>query len=594
MRETGLKSAHCQGQEAENMEREKFQQKALKQTKQKKSKSAEFLMVKGDREATEGIGNPAFNVSSPDLSACQTAEKKVIRHDMPDRTLAAPQQKFGLPASAEPKGNEYGRNYFDPLMDEEINPRQCAMEVSREDDEGIFYNRLTKLFDESRQGEPQDESGREENLNSEAPGSSNKSHEIHQEASEATPAYLEEFQRYAQKNVILLGSSPLEQDLKFGGEGLNEYIPMSLLKTGKTFEKFPSQPFIADLNIGKKDSAAQLGTLTEVTNDSKGAAGPRWKFLRNSRTPRFVENEQPQPPQPLQIWIRCLRGFKDKAPPGSYVLKVSLLGRLGGCVLQWRQTEQLKTRTRPVRHNGNFYDVGLYFHENLYVVLPQKKNVSPGMAFLFELFLLRGTYACLDRAVGWAVFPLCDNNFNIVEGKFKCPLLRRHYDQKLSNFRKIEDLICLDLDHWLCNLYFQVIKLPLHLDGQKNHESHTRLSPEFPVCLMAKGEKAESRMDNTAGLSEKETEKNACASMDEEEAKSTVHSSQGSITTKIGPCSMDYDPNLLKEDLHSQGDSLTDHSVNEKSTVLRTGEAEDYSQDISYLEELEEHRFSVW
>ncbi|XP_011887000.1 PREDICTED: uncharacterized protein LOC105572703 [Cercocebus atys] len=243
--ETGLKSARCQGQEAENMEREKFQQKALKQTKQKKSKSAEFLMVKEDREATEGIGNPAFNVSSPDLSACQTAEKKVIRHDMPDRTLAAPQQKFGLPASAEPKGNEYGRNYFDPLMDEEINPRQCAMEVSRE------------------------------------------------------------------------------------------------------------------------------------------------------------------------------------------------------------------------------------------------------------------------------------------------------------------------------------------------------------VCLMAKGEKAESGVDNTAGLSEKETEKNACASMDEEEAKSTVHSSQGSITNKIGPCSMDYDPNLLKEDLHSQGDSLTDHSVKEKSTVLRTGEAEDYSQDISYLEELEEHRFSV-
>uniref|UniRef100_A0A2I3T4K7 OFCC1 n=1 Tax=Pan troglodytes TaxID=9598 RepID=A0A2I3T4K7_PANTR len=210
-RETGLKSVHCQGQEAENMEREKFQQKALKQTKQKKSKSAEFLMVKEDREATEGTGNPAFNMSSPDLSACQTAEKKVIRHDMPDRTLAAHQQKFRLPASAKPKGNEYGRNYFDPLMDEEINPRQCATEVSREDDDRIFYNRLTKLFDDSRQGEPQDESGREETLNSEAPGSSNKSHEIHKEASEATTAHLEEFQRSPQKTIILLGSSPLEQ-----------------------------------------------------------------------------------------------------------------------------------------------------------------------------------------------------------------------------------------------------------------------------------------------------------------------------------------------------------------------------------------------
>jgi len=29
-------------------------------------------------------------------------------------------------------GNEYSRNYFDLLMDEEINPRQCGMEVSEE------------------------------------------------------------------------------------------------------------------------------------------------------------------------------------------------------------------------------------------------------------------------------------------------------------------------------------------------------------------------------------------------------------------------------------------------------------------------------
>ncbi|XP_053079124.1 uncharacterized protein LOC106971974 [Acinonyx jubatus] len=114
------------------MDREKFRQKALKQTKQKKSKSAEFLMVKEDREATEGIGNPAFNVSSPDLLAHQTSDRKVIRRDTLDPTLAAHQQKFRLLASAEPKGNEYSRNYFDPLMDEEINPRQCGMEVSRE------------------------------------------------------------------------------------------------------------------------------------------------------------------------------------------------------------------------------------------------------------------------------------------------------------------------------------------------------------------------------------------------------------------------------------------------------------------------------
>ncbi|XP_006864192.1 PREDICTED: orofacial cleft 1 candidate gene 1 protein-like [Chrysochloris asiatica] len=114
------------------MDREKFQQKALKQTKQKKSKSAEFLMGKEDKDIAEGVGNPAFHMSSPDLSVYQTSGKKAMRHDVPDHTLAVHQQKLRLLTAVEPKGNEYSRNYFDPLMDEEINPRQCGMEVSRE------------------------------------------------------------------------------------------------------------------------------------------------------------------------------------------------------------------------------------------------------------------------------------------------------------------------------------------------------------------------------------------------------------------------------------------------------------------------------
>uniref|UniRef100_A0A674JIU6 Uncharacterized protein n=1 Tax=Terrapene triunguis TaxID=2587831 RepID=A0A674JIU6_9SAUR len=126
---------------------QKFQQKALKQTKQKKSKSAEFLMVKEERAATEVIENPAFNISSTDLSAYQTSEEKVIRHDKLDSTLAAHQQKLRLQAHAEPRGNEYSRNYFDPVMDEEINPRQSGMEVSGEahfilDNAGLLHSSI--------------------------------------------------------------------------------------------------------------------------------------------------------------------------------------------------------------------------------------------------------------------------------------------------------------------------------------------------------------------------------------------------------------------------------------------------------------------
>ncbi|VFV24528.1 Hypothetical predicted protein [Lynx pardinus] len=552
------------------MDREKFRQKALKQTKQKKSKSAEFLMVKEDREATEGIGNPAFNVSSPDLLAHQTSDRKVIRRDTLDRSLAAHQQKFRLLASAEPKGNEYSRNYFDPLMDEEINPRQCGMEVSRKAplqvDTRILNDRLMKLFEERGQGEAQDGSRQEEILDSEETVNSRKRPESHKEGSEASEGYV-------QKNTILLGSSSLEQDLKCGGEGLSQYIPMSCLNTDKTFDKVPSQPLIAHRDVWKENRPAELCTLTDVTHESKAAAaGPCWKVERG------------QAPQHLQVRMKCARGLKNKAPRGSYRLRVSLLGRPGGCVFQWQQMEQLKTRTHPVRHDGNFYDLGLYFHESLYVALPPKKDVKPGMAFLFELCLLRGKYASFDWVVGWAAFPVCDNNFDVVDGKFKCPLLRGHYDQKFDSFRKMEDLMCRDLDHWLCNLYFQVIRLPLCLDDQTTYERQTQLPPEFPVSLMAGAETAESGVENTAGLSEKQTEENICSSLD------------GSISNKFGPCPMDCDLNLLKEDreLHKKPESLINHSVKEKSAAWRTGELEDYSEDVSYLEELEKHRFSVW
>ncbi|XP_045356851.1 uncharacterized protein LOC123609868 [Leopardus geoffroyi] len=483
------------------MDREKFRQKALKQTKQKKSKSAEFLMVKEDREATEGIGNPAFSVSSPGLLAHQTSDRKVIRRDTLDRTLAAHQQKHRLLASAEPKGNEYSRNYFDPLMDEEINPRQCGMEVSREAplqvDTRILSDRLMKLFEERGQGEAQDGSRQEEILDSEETVNSRKRPESHKEGSKASEGYV-------QKNTILLGSSSLEQDLKCGGEGLSQYIPMSCLNTDKTFDKVPSQPLIAHRDVWKENRPAKLCTLTDVTHESKAAAaGPCGKVERG------------QAPQHLQVRIKCARGLKNKVPRGSYRLRVSLLGRPGGCVFQWQQTEQLKTRTHPVRHDGNFYDLGLYFHESLYVALPPKKDVKPGMAFLFELCLLRGKYASFDWVVGWAAFPVCDNNFDVVDGKFKCPLLRGHYDQKFDSFRKMEDLMCRDLDHWLCNLYFQVIKLPLCLDDQTTYERQTQLPPEFPVSLMAGAETAESGVENTAGLSEKQTEENICSSLDD-------------------------------------------------------------------------------
>ncbi|KAK1173654.1 hypothetical protein AOXY_G3822 [Acipenser oxyrinchus oxyrinchus] len=97
------------------------------------------------------------------------------------------------------------------------------------------------------------------------------------------------------------------------------------------------------------------------------------------------------------------------------------------------------------------------------------------MVFIFELFLLPGTNIHMNQVVGWGAFPVCDSQFETLDGKFKCPLLRGYQDPRIDQFRKIEELISYDLDNWLCTIYFQVIKLPQ--SGQKEYEVTLQIPP---------------------------------------------------------------------------------------------------------------------
>ncbi|CAB1451580.1 unnamed protein product, partial [Pleuronectes platessa] len=79
----------------------KLKQKALKQPKQKKSKSAEFLMGEEERHAVVGIENPAFNGGgSAEPSVPLVWLGREIRGDRPDSTLAAHPKKMELQAPA--------------------------------------------------------------------------------------------------------------------------------------------------------------------------------------------------------------------------------------------------------------------------------------------------------------------------------------------------------------------------------------------------------------------------------------------------------------------------------------------------------------
>ena len=40
------------------------------------------------------------------------------------------------------------------------------------------------------------------------------------------------------------------------------------------------------------------------------------------------------------------------------------------------------------------------------------------------------------------------------------PILRGEMDPYITKHEMIERLISEDMDHWLCNMYFEIVKLP--------------------------------------------------------------------------------------------------------------------------------------
>ncbi|XP_060134205.1 uncharacterized protein LOC118090247, partial [Zootoca vivipara] len=564
---------------------QKFQQKALKQTKQKKSKSAEFLMGEDGRVAAEGIANPAFNISSTDLSAYQTSEEEVIRRDKPGSTLAAHQQKLRLQARAEPRGNECSRNYFDPLMDEEINPRQCGMEVSKEVpvklDEKLLYDKLMTLLDEENRilvshGKQKPD---EDALDSAWPAGFTKTSGLCEEGDdEDTLPYIEQFEKSVQDEIILLDNFPLKQGLKH--KGIFQRTQEFRRRLPKIFQSMEeSRALKAAPNEG---TAAKSSNLAGLNNGSNGAAGLCWEIDWSQR------------PQPIQIQLKCLRGVKDKVPQGSYVLKVSLRGQLGGKVLDWSKAEgqQWAGTTLPVRHHGNFYDVEICFHQSVHTDVPARKDGKPGEILLFELFLLRGTNTCIDRVVGWGAFPLCNNNLDTVDGKFKCPFLRGHYNSQIDRFQKIEKWISSDLDHWLCNLYFQIIKLPRYSDEQKKYEAALQLSSDLVYSSIAEKDRV-LKKETTGGLQDNGL-KSSCLPYCQ--SRSSLASLQGNEPYPINSGSSDKNCDLVPvKEAHGIYSKM---NQNDPSNVCGqgspgTGLDEPAFRVTSYLEELEKHRFSV-
>ena len=266
--------------------------------------------------------------------------------------------------------------------------------------------------------------------------------------------------------------SELHEDAKKKQRLLQQKKDLIVLKARLEKENLQKSFSRAEKNLNKILTQRQAevkslyGDLVVADEQYGGARGRRWRV------------EWTKSPQPIQIKINCIRGLKDKIPVGRYAIMVSLYDRLGGHPMQWSTLDGARwgAATIPVAHSGKYFNSELKIDQSVFTVAPSKTQVQPGMVMTFELFLLRGSHAPTDVAVAWGAFPICDANFDIVAGPFKTPMLRGHMDPQIDRFERIEQLISADLDHWMANVYFDVVRLPRYLAGQKEYEVELQFS----------------------------------------------------------------------------------------------------------------------
>ncbi|XP_057680658.1 uncharacterized protein ofcc1 isoform X1 [Corythoichthys intestinalis] len=168
-------------------------------------------------------------------------------------------------------------------------------------------------------------------------------------------------------------------------------------------------------------------------------------------------------PQPVEVSVRCLRATRDKLPRGLYNVSVSLLCHLGGPSLAWSNDKGQQVwmaSTDPIEHQGCYYNINLHINQNLFMILPPACEILPSMVLMFQLNASQGQSTCKKSALAWGVFPVCGPNLDLVQGRYKTPLLRGEPSTQVDRFQMIEELIATDLDVWLCNMYFQIRRLP--------------------------------------------------------------------------------------------------------------------------------------
>ena len=331
------------------------------------------------------------------------------------------------------------------------------------------------------------------------------------------------------------------------------------------------------LNLRKGDVKKEYGSLEPTTNtvSSTIRALPKWSV------------EWKSTPQPVEIDIIAVRGVKEKLPPGKFVLVCSIYDHMAGHALRWSAWENRRKvgqATVPVGHDGSFKRPELTFNQKLYCALPSKSDMRPAMVFTFELFMIRGELSPFDRVVAWGAYPICNENFDVIQGKCKCPMLRGPMRQNIDRFEKVQQLINKDLDNWISNLYFDVKLLPKFKSGQKEIRVRTKFKQSTIAILdhvrdmirIRKQDKYD-RLKSTSNNSNLNDDDQISEENEDEEDEDLML-----VDAPSGPDNV-YLEGSNNETINSIGDVYSNwwNNQNEQNEYLKSKKDDDYNQKNS-------------
>uniref|UniRef100_A0A3Q2XUF7 Uncharacterized protein n=1 Tax=Hippocampus comes TaxID=109280 RepID=A0A3Q2XUF7_HIPCM len=470
---------------------QKLQQKAPQQPKQKKSKSAEFLM--GESLDAAGMENPAFDAGgSAEPSLLPVWPPREIQGDRADSALA-------LQASAKERGNESARNDFDPISAEQTDSRRGGVAAVCCQDElelttlkaagnGLQERRMVGLLDEEDTCIDMPgtvvASGDEEALEVKAgkplllhggwDGAASGSEPSQASTHCQNPNWAQcELGLQAVRTVMGRGIKTSEEVVARRARPARERARADMITLGSlSLQQVSYKATKRNICVMVPYSPARRPhPLCRVrVAQANGQRRTRACDLR-----LLFQTQPSAAPQPVEVCVRCLRATRDKLPRGLYSVSVALHSRLGGPSLAWnreRGRQEGMASTDPIEHQGCFYDTTLHINQNLFMIFPPACEILPCMVLIFRLTASPGQSGYMKSVPAWGAFPICGPSLGLLHGRYKTPLLRGEPSTQVDQFQKIEALISSDLDNWLCNLYFQIRKLPLGASG----------SPECPVA----------------------------------------------------------------------------------------------------------------